>query len=276
MKYTWEEAVEWLRNQTGQEELILACYYDDPVYEAAIRFWKSEEWQEINSWLENRKGKVLDIGAGRGISSLAFAKEGFSVYALEPDPSKIVGRGAIESILDRENLDIHIAGNYGESLPFDDESFDIVYGRAVLHHAQDIQKFCKEAYRVLKKGGLFIVTREHVISQKEDLQEFWDTHALHKLYGGEYAYLLKEYKTAIKQSGLKLCKVYGPFDSVVNYAPIKTSYMKNNLQDILKNQIGLKIPNSILAINFIQKVFLRVLSNNDKSSGRLFSFLAKK
>lgn len=273
---TWEEAVDWLRSQSDKKELVLACYYDDPVYEAALRFWKSKEWKEIVSWIGNKKGNVLDIGAGRGISSFAFAKEGFTVVALEPDPSKIVGRGAIESILASENLNIQIVGEYGESLPFKDESFDIVYGRAVFHHAKNISQFCKEVYRVLKKDGLFIITREHVISKKEDLQIFLDSHDLHHLYGGENAYLLSEYEKAIRDSGLKLSKVYGPFDSVVNYAPLEKDYIEKNLQAFLRNRVGWIVPNKILRLPFARRLFMKILNRKDRSPGRLFSFIAKK
>ncbi len=40
-----------------------------------------------------------------------------------------------------------------ESLPFRNQTFDIVYGFGILHHLSDIKKGLSEATRVLKKGG---------------------------------------------------------------------------------------------------------------------------
>ena len=52
---------------------------------------------------------------------------------------------------------------------------------------------CEEVARVLKPGGTFIATREHVISKKEDLPVFLANHPLHRFYGGENAFVLQKY-----------------------------------------------------------------------------------
>ncbi len=128
---------------------------------------------------------VLDLGAGRGISSYAFAQSGSTVMALEPDSSQIVGAGAIRALVEQTQLPIQAIQEYGETLPFSNQIFDVVYGRAVLHHARDLKQLCQEAARVLKPGGAFLATREHVISHKADLPRFLEAHSLHRYYGGE-------------------------------------------------------------------------------------------
>ena len=44
---TWEDAVVWLREQPDQRQLVLDAYYDDPLIQAAERYFRSGEWQEI-------------------------------------------------------------------------------------------------------------------------------------------------------------------------------------------------------------------------------------
>jgi hypothetical protein len=65
----------------------------------------------------------------------------------------------------------------------------------------------------LKPGGLFVAVREHVISQHDDLDAFLDIHPLHKLYGGEHAFLLNEYTGALKKAGFDIRKTLDPFSS---------------------------------------------------------------
>jgi|AMFO01.1.fsa_nt_gi Methylase involved in ubiquinone/menaquinone biosynthesis len=263
---TWEGAVQWLRDQPDQQELVRAAFYDDPLTEAAKRFSQSSEWKAVQAYLPTPMGeKCLDLGAGRGIASYALARDGWQVTALEPDPSELVGAGAIRQLAEENDLDIEIIETWGESLPFDDASFDAVHCRQVLHHANNLVKLCQEIARVLRPGGVMIATREHVISRKEDLEAFLDSHPLHHLYGGEHAYLLEDYKRSIVNAGLKLEKVLNPFASDINLYP-------QTIQDV-KNQVAgrLRIPARI-----IPDIALRLFAAINKTPGRLYSFVARK
>jgi ubiquinone/menaquinone biosynthesis C-methylase UbiE len=269
-QFTWEQAIQWLRSQPDQHELVRHCYYDDPIEKAADRFWKSQEWKAVRHLLRHRiPGKVLDLGAGRGISSYAFAREGCDATALEPDPSPLVGAGSIQTLFNVMQLPVTIVSEYGETLPFPENSFDIVYGRAVLHHAANLETFCKESFRVLKDNGCFIATREHVITHKNDLQKFLNDHPLHRYYGGENAFLLPEYVQGISRAGFTLKKVIGPFESVINYAPMSTQEFRSRL-----------IPKTIRRLFIFPKVAEQVWgwvqSRKSQTPGRLYSFMAMK
>ena len=234
---TWEEAVEQLRRDPAQAELVDSCYYDDPLCEAAERFAASEEWAALQSWLPSR-GRVLDLGAGRGISSYAFAKTGWRVTALEPDPSDVVGAGAIRSLSRQVDLAIEVVESWGETLPFPEGSFDLVYGRAVFHHARDLEAFCAEAFRVLRPGGRLILTREHVLSSEQDLGRFLDQHPLHRLYGGEAAYTLDRYLGAVRAAGFATVRTVGPKSSPVNYFPESSAGVDAALKERRAKRIG--------------------------------------
>lgn len=264
---TWEDAVVWLRSQPDKAELTRACYFDDPLSDAADRFYHSSEWVEIRKRLKTGcGGTVLDLGAGRGISSYAFARDGWKVVAIEPDPSRIVGAGAIKSLADDSNLPISVVRSFAESVPFKNHSFDVVYGRQVLHHAQDLPKMCKEISRVLKPTGIFIATREHVIDKPEDLTIFLARHPLQQKYGGENAYLLKQYLRAIRDSGIQITETLNSWNSDINLFPESI--------DSIKQKIAKKT--SLPYPSLIPDGLLRLWGVLDRTPGRMYSFFGRK
>jgi ubiquinone/menaquinone biosynthesis C-methylase UbiE len=274
---SWEEAVIWLKSQPDKQQLVRDCYYDDPLEIAAERFSNSEEWNAVSQLVASKKmGSVLDLGAGRGISSYAFAKAGFRVTALEPNPSSVVGAGAIMGLAEKSQQTIKIVQEFAEKLPFVDDSFDVVYGRAVLHHAQDLRMFCREVSRVLKPGGIFLATREHVISKSDDLGIFLQNHALHKLYGGECAYLLDDYCSAIKLAGLNIHKSISPSESVINYAPTSSAEFDHSTRSYIKRRFGKSIGGLLATSPKFRAWIARYLTYRANCPGRHYSFLAVK
>ena len=262
---TWEEAVLWLKNQPDQEELVKAAYFDDPVSAAAIRYQASSEWRALRLLLPRNPGRALDIGAGRGIASYALAKDGWEVTALEPDPSHLVGAGAIHHLKEETGTSIQVVSEWGESLPFDEGAFDVVFCRQALHHARDLHTFCREAHRVLRPGGLFYAIREHVLSHRMDLQKFFELHPLHHRYGGENAYLLGEYLEAIGSAGLRMKKVLNPLQSDINTFPETRGDIRRRLAKRLHLQEGM--------IPYVALTWLGAMS---RTPGRLYSFVARK
>lgn len=275
---SWEDAVAWLRQQPDQTQLVADCYYDDPLVEAADRYWRSEEWQVVRARLGGRSGCVLDIGAGRGIASYALAREGFVVTALEPDPSGLVGAGAIRMLAAESDLPIHVVEEFSERLPFDDGTFDVVFARAVLHHTRDLEAACREFFRVLKPGGLFLAIREHVISCPADLPRFLEQHPLHRLYGGEHAFRLKQYIAALERAGFAKLDVVSPWRSPLNFAP----YSLGTLKDELARRAGLRISGAdrvvraLLDVPCVWPLLRSILELVDSRPGRLYSFVAER
>jgi SAM-dependent methyltransferase len=273
---SWEESVLWLRNQPDKQDIAKQCYYDDPIESAALRYYSSEEWHAVDKLLRHRfPCAVLDIGAGRGISSFAFAKSGCAVTALEPNRSAIVGSGCIKALFDKTDSHVTVVNDVGERLPFPDETFDIVYGRAVLHHAKDLPRFCSEAARVLRKRGLFLFTREHVISRKEDLPVFLQSHALHFLYKGENALLLSEYVDAIKSTRAKKLKILDPLSTPINYAPLDTQTVYSNVRKGIRRRLGNLISAKCIS-GTVVRLALRRISMRSDEPGRRYSFLGSK
>jgi ubiquinone/menaquinone biosynthesis C-methylase UbiE len=274
---SWEDAVQWLRNQPTQQELVRAAFYDDPLAAAAVRYWLSSEWRKVQFLIgAGHAREALDIGAGRGIASFALAKDGFTVTALEPDPSDLVGAGAIRALATTEQLDIRVVQEVSERLPFESDSFDIVFARAVLHHTKDLRAACNEIFRVLKPGGMLLAVREHVVSHDDHLQRFLELHPLHKLYGGEHAYRKAAYVGALVDSGFSVVTLKS-FDSPINYFPHTEEALRDKLIGPLR-----RIPlvgaaaKALLSLKPLFNMTLRLMSWADRRPGRLYSFICRK
>lgn len=266
---SWEAAVARLRREPGSQELVRACFYDDPLLEAANRYWLSSEWHAVRQYTARatkEAGLALDVGAGRGISTYALARDGWKVTALEPDPSGLVGAGAIRALAAGAGLSIDVVETWGETLPFSDNTFALVHCRQVLHHARDLARLCSEIGRVLKPRGVFIATREHVISRKEDLPAFLESHPLHRYYGGENAYLLREYTDAIERAGLRISSVLNPLETPINFYPATRGELKARMARKLRLPLAGLIPDAALTL----------AGRWMNTPGRLFTFVARK
>jgi SAM-dependent methyltransferase len=58
-----------------------------------------------------------------------------------------------------------------EAMPFPDATFDVVTCRIAPHHFPDVARFCREAHRVLKPGGRFLMV-DNVAPEDEALDRF--------------------------------------------------------------------------------------------------------
>lgn len=105
--------------------------------------------------------KILDIGCGVVPLCNRFSLQGHDVYACDPIKADIefLKTHGLNSVYGSNVTYTHA---YGETLEFEDESFDIVYMASVLEHIPtgNDELVIREALRVLKKGGLFVITTD--------------------------------------------------------------------------------------------------------------------
>jgi hypothetical protein len=273
---TWEQAVSWLLSQPEQQELCRACYYDRPALAAAQRYAGSAEWQALRAFMPAPPGKALDVGAGMGVAAYALARDGWQTVALEPDASDLVGAGAIRRLAQEGQVAIEVVQEWGENLPFVDGRFRLVHARQVLHHARDLNRLCQELHRVLAPGGRLLATREHVVTSSAQLPAFLANHPLHSQYGGENAYTLPAYLSALRGAGFEVAITLGPLQSVINYAP----FNEQGLCDAIAERAarvpgGRPLVRAALARPW-RAAALALLSRLDRRPGRLYTFIATK
>src|SRR3954453_18833007 len=101
----------------------------------------------------------LEIGAGTGYFSLHLLRAGIVEEATATDISPGMLE-ALETNAERLGLEVETGVCDAERLPFDDASFDLVFGHAVLHHIPDLDAAFAEFARVLRPGGVLFFAGE--------------------------------------------------------------------------------------------------------------------
>lgn len=100
--------------------------------------------------LEFTKAKILDIGCGGGLLTNFLAKEGHEVHGIDLSETSL---NRAKKKDETGKVVYQMASAY--SLPYPDESFDVVSAMDLLEHVESPEAVIKEASRVLKKGGYF-------------------------------------------------------------------------------------------------------------------------
>jgi ubiquinone/menaquinone biosynthesis C-methylase UbiE len=97
-------------------------------------------------------GEALEIGAGTGYFTLNLLQLGLIGNATVTDISPGMLE-ALEGTAAELGVAVSAVTADAERLPFEDESFDLVFGHAVLHHIPDLERAFAEFSRVLRPGG---------------------------------------------------------------------------------------------------------------------------
>lgn len=99
--------------------------------------------------------KALDVATGAGHTALAFAPLVAQVFASDITDEMLAETRKLAAA--RALVNVATTRANAEALPFDDEDFDLVTCRLAAHHFADIPQFVREAWRVLKPGGVLAI-----------------------------------------------------------------------------------------------------------------------
>lgn len=124
-------------------------------------YWWNPDFVELMAkrWQLKNVQKILDVGCGVGHWGRVlqpFFTPGTQLYGIDMEPRSIETAQQIA----REKgfgASCHYSVAKGETLPFADDTFDMVTCQTVLIHVPDVKKVVSEMLRVLKPGGLLAV-----------------------------------------------------------------------------------------------------------------------
>lgn len=140
---------------------------DLTIYDKVAEHWWSDEIRWVRTlknlvpgrlaWMDRQvewAGRdVLDLGCAGGFMAEALDDRDANVTGIDPAADAIA---AAHAHAQRSGRSIGYDVGVGESLPYDDASFDAVVCVDVLEHVQDLSRVLAEVTRCLRPGGMFL------------------------------------------------------------------------------------------------------------------------
>ncbi|MFW5821553.1 MAG: class I SAM-dependent methyltransferase [Bacteroidota bacterium] len=109
------------------------------------------EKEMISGLLKNiPRGEMIDVGCGTGHWTEFFVDKGFKVKGIDASTAML-------NIARNKKINADFLQADSEDLPFEDESQHFVASIAMLEFVENREKVIDEIYRILKKGGRFIL-----------------------------------------------------------------------------------------------------------------------
>jgi 2-polyprenyl-3-methyl-5-hydroxy-6-metoxy-1,4-benzoquinol methylase len=198
------------------------------VVETAITVSRQLRRRRIEKYMG--KGRILDIGCGRGVFLDEMRKHGWKVAGTE------YNEDTAESINKRYNVNV-VTGN-PEDWGFPPGSFDVVTMNHVLEHMSAPEKAIDECSKVLREGGLIVLAVPNIMS----LQSIIGKHLWFHLDIPYHIYHFSEMglSSLIEKHGFHLLRIrrfdfeYNPFGWLQTLLNV-TGIRRNLLYDLLKN-----------------------------------------
>ena len=169
--------------------------------EYMLRVEGLELQQQINSL--SKPCRVLDVGVGRGESSLYLALQGHSVSVVEPSPDLCK---FIEFTANLYGLLLTIYNCSAEAINQINDRFDVVIFNSSLHHCDDPINALSSCYNCLVETGKIMLVNEPILQFFKTKNWFYNRLSTHPEamghYGGnEHIYRYHEYVQMLKLAG---------------------------------------------------------------------------
>ena len=239
--YNSEDADNFYFHVWGGEDIHVGLYQsDDQPIRDASRLTVERMADKLAGL--SRDHKVLDVGGGYG-GSMRYLSQKFGCR------TTVLNLSEVENERDRQmnkeqGLDPLVSVDDGdfENLPYDDASFDFVWSQDAILHSGNRERVLQEVARVLKPGGLFVMTdpMQDDHAPTDQLQPIYDRIHLESLGSPGF------YEKAGKKAGLEFVEFEDHSHQLTNhYSRVRAELEKN--EDDLKAQ-------GIVSDDYIQRM----------------------
>jgi len=216
-------------DDVAQANIILHSKMADTYNEREPHF-RPENKEKVRNKLQEihsvSGGKLLDVGCGTGFI-IDLSKDLFDV---------VYGVDITEAMLKKVDVssgNINLLNVNAESMPFEDNYFDVVTAYSFLHHLKDYTGVLNEVYRVLKKGGIFYI-------DLEPNKLFWEMAQQYKsVEYSQYSDIIKREIKSICFTAESVYEEYGIDKDIFN----KAEYIKSVFGGIDADQFESNIYN---------------------------------
>jgi ubiquinone/menaquinone biosynthesis C-methylase UbiE len=167
-----------------------AASYDEKwsiSYDERCVTYARDRFALIADWPATPYPRALEIGCGTGFFLLNLMQAGLAGRGSVTDISPGMVSAALRNA---ESLGLAVDGRVAdaETIPYEDASFDVVVGHAVLHHIPDVERALREVLRVLKPGGRFVFAGEptrygDVVARRLSRATWWTATRVTRLPG---------------------------------------------------------------------------------------------
>ncbi len=126
-----------------------------------------EQARFINSFINDKTEKVLEVGAGKVANSKYLAMRHSSIFFTALDlPHRSFKKNKVPA-----NITL-CEGDFNDLSDFEEESFDIVFGVETICHSEDKKRTITEISRVLKPGGKLIIFDVYEPKPRNEMTDF--------------------------------------------------------------------------------------------------------
>ncbi len=226
--YDSKDADEFYFHVWGGEDIHIGIYEDpeDTIKEASR---KTVQAMLAVGPKISKKFKILDIGSGYGGAARYLASEfGCSVDCLNLSETENKRNIELTKAAGLEDLITVTTGNF-EQIPFDRESFDLVWSQDALLHSNKKEKVFWEVARVLNRGGRFLFTDP---MQNDDCPEGVLKNVLARIHLEEMG-SVKTYRRLARSADLERVFIKEMPEQLVNHYTKVLSVVKDKYDDLI-------------------------------------------
>ncbi|MFJ8236785.1 class I SAM-dependent methyltransferase [Ureibacillus sp. NPDC094379] len=162
---------------------------------------------------ENQNGDLLDIATGGGHVANALAPLFTNVVALDLTPEML--ESAKKFITSNGHTNVSLIQGDALNLPFPNQSFGTITCRIAPHHFPNVNQFIKEAFRVLKDNGLFILV-DNVAPELDEYDHFYNFVEKKRDPSHVRAYKKSEWIACLEKEGFTI-QTFSTFKKTFNF-----------------------------------------------------------